>query len=44
MHTPRASLNEEAGRWYAVAAQDYNGELFLAAIAKARVRLGQGRQ
>ena len=36
--------NEEAGRWYEVAAQDYNGELFRAAIVKARVRLGQARQ
>ena len=34
----------EAARWYDVSAQDYNGELFLAAIAKARVRLGQARQ
>ena len=36
--------NEEALRWYEVAEQNYDGELFLSAIAKARSRLASTRR
>jgi len=36
--------NEEALRWYEVARQDYSGELYVAAIARARARLGAARR
>ena len=35
--------NDEALRWYETAAQDYGGELYQTAIAKARVRLDRRR-
>jgi DNA-binding SARP family transcriptional activator/TolB-like protein len=35
--------NDEALRWYEVAAQDYGGELYASVIAKARARLAAAR-
>jgi tetratricopeptide (TPR) repeat protein len=36
--------NDEALRWYEVAAQDYGGELYASVIAKARARLAPARR
>ena len=36
--------NEDALWWYEVAREDYSGELYVAAIARARARLGAARR